>query len=45
MSDFLLALGLLLALFWGYRLMVRLEAFIRKARFTEDDDNGKGPRE
>ena len=38
MSDFLLALVLLLALCWGYRLMARLEVFLRTARFTEDDD-------
>ena len=38
MADFLLALALLAALGWGYRLTARLERFLREATFAEDDE-------
>ena len=38
MSSFLMALGLLLAVGWGYRLMARLERFMQTTRFSEDDE-------
>ena len=38
MANFLLALALLAALGWGYRLMARLERFLREAVFVGDDE-------